>query len=44
MKDFESISEMFTRLIEIVNGLQALGKIYTKVQKAIKILRSLLEK
>ena len=44
MKDFESISEMFTRLIEIVNGLQALGKIYTKVQKAIKILRSLPEK
>ena len=29
MKEFESISEMFTRFMDITNGLQALGKTYT---------------
>lgn len=41
MKYFESINDMFTMFIEIVNGLQALRKIYIKVEKVIKILRSL---
>lgn len=26
IKDFESISEMFTRFMDITNGFQALGK------------------
>ena len=39
MKDFESIVEMLSRFLVIVNELQALGKTYTKVEKVMKILR-----
>ena len=41
IKDFESIVEMFSRFMVIVNELEALGKTYTEVEKVIKILRSL---
>ncbi|KAL6321533.1 hypothetical protein AAG906_021728 [Vitis piasezkii] len=44
IKDFESIVEMFSRFIVIVNELEALGKTYTEVEKVMKILRSLLKK
>ena len=44
IKDFESIVEMFSRFMAIVNELEALGKTYTKVEKVIKILRSLPKK
>ena len=44
MKDFESIVEMFSRFMVIVNELEALGKTYTKVEKVMKILRSLPKK
>ena len=32
---------MFTRFIDIVNGLEALGKAYKEFEKVMKILRSL---
>ena len=41
MKDFESIVEMFSRFMVIVNELEALEKTYTEVEKVMKILRSL---
>ena len=41
MKDFESIIEMFSRFMVMVNELERLGKTYTEVEKVIKILRSL---
>ncbi|KAL6334312.1 hypothetical protein AAG906_014713 [Vitis piasezkii] len=41
IKDFESIVEMFSRFLVIVNELEALRKTYTKVEKVMKILRSL---
>ena len=41
MKDFESIVEMFSRFMVIVNELEALGKTHTGVEKVMKILRSL---
>ncbi|KAL6315746.1 hypothetical protein AAG906_007171 [Vitis piasezkii] len=41
IKDFESIVEMFSRFLVIVNKLEALGKTYTEVEKVMKILRSL---
>ncbi|KAL6324823.1 hypothetical protein AAG906_018350 [Vitis piasezkii] len=41
IKDFEYIVEMFSRFIVIVNELESLGKTYTKVEKVMKILRSL---
>ena len=44
MKDFESIVEMLSRFLVIVNELQALGKTYTKVEKVMKILRSIPKK
>ena len=34
MKDLESIVEMFSRFMGIVNELQALGKTYTEVEKS----------
>ncbi|WJZ89580.1 hypothetical protein VitviT2T_008789 [Vitis vinifera] len=43
-KDFESIVEMFSRFLVIVNELEALGKTYTEVEKVMKILRSLPKK
>ncbi|RVX01385.1 hypothetical protein CK203_031255 [Vitis vinifera] len=41
MKETESIVEMITRFTEIVNGLEALGKVIYESEKVIKILRSL---
>ena len=41
MKDNETIVEMITRFTNIINGLEALGKTYKKLEKVIKILRSL---
>ena len=32
MKDFESINKVFAKFMKIMNGLQALGKTYTKVE------------
>ena len=40
-KIFEFINKMFTRFINIMNGLQTLRKTYTKMEKVIKILMSL---
>ena len=37
------IVKMFTKFTNIINGLQALGKIYIEPKKMIKISRSLLE-
>ena len=37
------IVKMFTKFTNIINGLQALGKIYIEPKKVIKISRSLLE-
>ena len=44
IRDFESIVEMFSRFMVIVNELKALGKTYTEVEKVMKILRSLPKK
>ena len=44
IKDFESIVEMFSRFMVMVNELESLGKTYTKVEKIMKILRSLPKK
>ena len=44
MKDNESIVEMFIGFIDIISGLQTLGKIYGELVKVMKILRSLLKK
>ena len=44
MKDFESIIEMFSRFMVIVNELEALGKTYTEAEEVMKILRSLPKK
>ena len=41
MKENETIVEMITRFIDIVNGLEALGKTYKESEKVMKILRSL---
>ena len=41
MKENETIVEMITRFINIVNGLKALGKTYKESEKVMKILRSL---
>ena len=41
MKETETIVEMITRFIDIVNGLEALGKTYKEFEKVMKILRSL---
>ena len=41
MKENETIVEMITWLIDIVNGLEALGKTYKESEKVMKILRSL---
>ena len=41
MKENEIIVEMITRLTDIVNGLEALGKTYKEAEKMMKILRSL---
>ena len=44
IKDFESIVEMFSKFIVIVNELEALEKTYTKVEKVMEILMSLPKK
>ena len=41
MKKNRTIVEMITRFIDIVNGLEALGKTYKESKKVMKILRSL---
>ena len=41
LKENETIVEMITRFIDIVNGLEALGKTYKESKKVMKILRSL---
>ena len=41
MKETESIVEMITRFTEIVNGLEALGRVINESEKVMKILRSL---
>ena len=41
MEENETIVEMITRFIDIVNGLEALGKTYKESKKVMKILRSL---
>ena len=41
MEPSETISDMFTRFTNIVNGLKSLGKIYTNQELVNKILRSL---
>ena len=41
MKPHESIVEMFTRFIDVVNGLEGLGKRVSEEDKASKILRCL---
>ena len=44
MKNNESIVEMITRFTDIINALQASGKIYRETKKVMKILRSFLKK
>ena len=44
MRDFESIIEMFSRFMVIVNELQALRKTYTEKEKVMKISKSLSKK
>ena len=41
MKSDESITEMFTRFIDIINDLKSLGKVYPNNEQVRKILRSL---
>ena len=41
MESSETISEMFTRFTDIINGLKSLGKVYTNVEMVRKILRCL---
>jgi hypothetical protein len=41
MKSDETISSMFTRFTDIINGLKSLGKEYTNVEMVRKILRCL---
>ena len=41
METNETISEMFTRFIDIIYGLKSLGKIYTNVKMIRKILKCL---
>ncbi|RVW95135.1 hypothetical protein CK203_025493 [Vitis vinifera] len=44
MKETKTIVEMITRFTEIVNGLEALGRVINESEKVMKILRSLLSK
>ena len=41
MKEEEGIQEMFDRFNDILNGLKALGKIYSNSELVRKILRAL---
>ena len=41
MKQNESISSMFTRFTDIINGLKCLGKTYSNSNLVRKVLRSL---
>ena len=43
MLPIESITSMFTRIITIINSLDALGRTYINVKTVSKILRSLLK-
>lgn len=44
MNDNETIVKMFSRFTNIVDGLQALGKMYIESEKVMKMLRSLPKK
>ena len=44
IKDFESIVEMFSRFMVMVNELESLGKTYIEVEKVMKLLRYLPKK
>ena len=44
MQEGESITEMFTRFTEIVNGLEGLGKIISQEDRVEKILDCLTKK
>ena len=41
MKDNETVVDVFNGFIDVINGLQALGKVYKESEKLMKILRSL---
>ena len=41
MKNDESISDMFARLMQLINHLKALGKMYTDTKLVRKVLQSL---
>ena len=41
MKDDESISDMFTRLMQLINHLKTLGKMYTDTELVRRVIRSL---
>ena len=41
MMPYESISDMFTRFTDIINGLKSLGKVYSNIDLVRKVLRSL---
>ncbi|KAH9743781.1 hypothetical protein KPL70_003419 [Citrus sinensis] len=41
MESYESVHDMYTRFINIVNSLEAQGKIFTNSEKVKKIIRSL---
>ena len=41
MESNETISQMFTRFTDVINGLKSLGKTYTNVEMVRKILRCL---
>ena len=43
MKHSESITDMFTRLTNIINDLKSLGKDYTNSELVHKIFKSLLK-
>ena len=44
MEPNETISEMFTRFIDIINGLKNIGRTYSNRDLVEKILRSLPDK
>ena len=41
MKLNETISDMYTRFTDLINGLKVLGKCHTNIELVNKILRSL---
>ena len=41
MESYESVHDIYTRFIDIVNSLEALGKVFTNSEKVKKIIKSL---